>query len=48
MEVRSIVKALTGELTRQQIQETLGLKHNEHFRKAYPLPAIEAATSATA
>lgn len=42
MEVRGIVKALTGELTRQQLQDALSLKNNEHFRKAYLLPAIEA------
>ena len=42
MEVGNVVKVLTGELTRQQLQETLGLKNNDHFRIAYLLPAIQA------
>jgi ATP-dependent DNA helicase RecG len=42
MEVRSIVKVLMGELTRQQLQEALSLKNNDYFRKAYLLPAINA------
>ena len=29
-------------MTRQQIQATLGLKHEDHFRLAYVLPALEA------
>ena len=40
-EVR-LVRALAGEMTRQQLQQALGLKDDEHFRKAYLLPAIEA------
>ena len=31
-----------GEMTRQQIQESLGLRHEDHFRKAYLLPALQA------
>jgi hypothetical protein len=29
-------------MTRQQLKEALGLKDDEHFRKAYLLPALEA------
>ena len=29
-------------MTRQDIQEALGLKHEDHFRKAYLLPALQA------
>jgi Fic family protein len=37
-EVR-LLSVLAGEMTRQQLKEALGLKDNEHFRKAYLLPA---------
>ncbi len=37
-----LLSALTGEMTRQQLKEALGLKDDEHFRKAYLLPALEA------
>jgi Fic family protein len=40
-EVR-LVSALAGEMTRQQLKEALGLKDDEHFRKSYLLPALEA------
>jgi Fic family protein len=40
-EVR-LLSVLTGEMTRQQLKEALGLKDDEHFRKAYLLPALEA------
>jgi hypothetical protein len=40
-EVR-LARALAGEMTRQQLQQALGLKDDEHFRKAYLLPALEA------
>jgi hypothetical protein len=33
---------LISEMTRQQLKEALGLKDDEHFRKAYLLPALEA------
>ena len=39
-EVR-LVLALHGEMTRQQLQQALGLNDDEHFRKAYLLPALE-------
>ncbi|BBA35121.1 filamentation induced by cAMP protein Fic [Methylocaldum marinum] len=40
-EVR-LLSVLTGEMTRQQLKKALGLKDDEHFRKAYLLPALEA------
>jgi hypothetical protein len=40
-EVR-LLSILAGEMTRQQLKEALGLKDDEHFRKAYLLPALEA------
>jgi Fic family protein len=40
-EVR-LLSVLSGEMTRQQLKEALGLKDDEHFRKAYLLPALEA------
>ena len=29
-------------MTRQDIQEALGLKHRDHFNQAYLLPALQA------
>jgi len=40
-EVR-LLSVLNGEMTRQQLKEALGLKDDEHFRKAYLLPALDA------
>ena len=40
-EVR-LLSVFAGEMTRQQLKEALGLKDDEHFRKAYLLPALEA------
>ncbi len=37
-----LARVLVGEMTRQQIQKALGLKHEEHFRKAFLQPAIVA------
>ncbi len=39
-EVR-LLSVLAGEMTRQQLKEALGLKDDEHFRKAYLLPALD-------
>ena len=39
-EVR-LISVLTGEMTRQQLKEGLGLKDDEHFRKAYLLRALD-------
>ena len=40
-EVR-LLSILTFEMTRKQLKGALGLKDDEHFRKAYLLPALEA------
>ena len=37
-----LVFAVTGEMTRQQLKTALGLKNDEHFRKMYLIPAMEA------
>jgi ATP-dependent DNA helicase RecG len=33
---------MTDSMKRSAIQDQLGLKHEEHFRRAYLLPAMEA------
>lgn len=33
---------LKGDIARQELQRLLGLKNDEHFRKAYLLPVIRA------
>ena len=40
-EVKSVIEHLSDELTRRELQEKLGLKHDEYFRKAYLLPSLE-------
>jgi predicted HTH transcriptional regulator len=40
-EVR-LIRVLAGEMTRLQLQQALGLKDDEHFRKAYLQPALDA------
>jgi hypothetical protein len=40
-EVR-LLGVLRGEMSRQALQEALGLRDDEHFRKAYLLPALDA------
>ena len=39
-EVR-LLRVMSGEMTRQRLQEALGLKHKDHFRKAYLIPALK-------
>jgi|SRR6185369_12175087 len=41
-EVGRLLAVTAGEMTRQEIQDSLGLKHLGHFRKVYLLPALEA------
>jgi len=36
-----MLQVMEGEIKRSEIQERLGLKHEEHFRKSYLLPALE-------
>ena len=40
-EVR-LLRVMSGEMTRQRLQEALGLKHEDHFREAYLTPALRA------
>ena len=40
-EVKKLIQVCKGEQTRNQLQQLLGLKESEHFRKAYIKPAIE-------
>ena len=37
-----MLKVIQGELPRRELQELLGLKNVDHFRKAYLVPAIAA------
>jgi len=41
VEVESLIKVLNGELSRQEIQQVLGLKHKGNFRENYLEPALE-------
>ena len=41
-EVTRLLQALGGEMSRQQLQQALALKHEDHFRQAYLVPALEA------
>ena len=37
-----LLKAMSGEMTRQRLQERLDLRDSQHFRKAYLFPALQA------
>lgn len=39
-EVLRLLAVMAGEMKRAEIQQVLGLKHEEHFRDAYLLPAL--------
>lgn len=39
-EVERVLRVLVGEMSRQELREGLALKNDEHFRKAYLLPAL--------
>ena len=41
-EVAILLSAFTGEMKRMELQAALGLKHEDHFREAYLVPALEA------
>ena len=41
-EVIRVLQAVNGEMKRVEIQQVLGLRHEEHFRKNYLLPALNA------
>ena len=40
-EVGRVIEVLQGEMSRREIQEKLGLKDDEHFRKTYLLPTLD-------
>ena len=40
-EVRRLLDVMNGEMSRRELQSALKLKDDEHFRKAYLLPALE-------
>ncbi len=40
-EVERLVLALEGPMSRVQIQQALGLRHEDHFRAKYLIPALE-------
>ncbi len=37
-----LLQEMSGEMTRQQIQDATGLKHENHFRNVYLIPALQA------
>lgn len=37
-----MLTALRGEMSRRALRDALGLRNDEHFRKAYLWPALEA------
>jgi len=39
-EVSRLLEVMAGEMKRTEIQQALGLKHEDHFRDAYLLPAL--------
>ena len=41
-EVACLLAVINGPMKRQEIQDTLGLKHEEHFREACLIPALHA------
>lgn len=41
-EIRNLLAVVNGEMKRKEIQSALGLKHEDHFRQAYLLPALKA------
>jgi ATP-dependent DNA helicase RecG len=42
VEMQRLLHATIGEMAGRDIQERLGLKHREHFRKVYLIPALAA------
>jgi len=42
MEVAELLKVVAGEMSRQKLQASMGLKNVDHFRKAYVLSALTA------
>lgn len=40
-EVGKLLAVMTGEMKRSEVQAALGLKHEDHFRNAYLVPALQ-------
>jgi ATP-dependent DNA helicase RecG len=40
-EVIKLLKVFSGEMKRKELQQKLGLKHEDHFRDAYLIPALD-------
>jgi ATP-dependent DNA helicase RecG len=40
-EIRKLLAVVSGEMKRKEIQNALGLKHEDHFREAYLVPALK-------
>lgn len=40
-QVAALLMQMKGEMTRQAMQDAVGLAHREHFRKTYLAPALE-------
>ncbi|MBW2109678.1 MAG: putative DNA binding domain-containing protein [Deltaproteobacteria bacterium] len=41
-EVEKLLAVMTGDMKRKEIQSALSLKHEDHFREAYLIPALQA------
>ncbi|MGI9077688.1 MAG: Fic family protein [Gemmatimonadaceae bacterium] len=41
-EVGRLLEVMTGVMKRQKMQDALGLKHEDHFREAHLIPALDA------
>ena len=41
-EVHRLIAVMESEMKRQEIQAALGLKHEDHFRETYLVPALKA------
>ena len=37
-----LLQVMSGEMSRRRLQEAMGLQHEEHFRAAYLIPAMQA------
>lgn len=42
-EIRKLLAVVSGEMKRRELQSALGLKHEDHFREAYLVPALKSA-----
>ena len=40
--MQRLLSVMSGEMKRTEIQDAIGLKHEDHFRDAYLLPALTA------